>query len=199
MMDVLERIDQQVKNNPVVIYMKGTPQFPMCGFSKTVVDILNHLNVSFDTRNVLEEEGLRDGIKQYSQWPTIPQLYVNGKFAGGCDIIKEIQENGEIFSVLGIPQPSVTEPKIAVTPPALQEFQRVLEEIDADNSIFHEYMIGALMISALKKEQYQVVHELICEIKRRIANDTVDSELLFELCHADHFLQYFDPRCFFEE
>ena len=73
------------------------------------------------------------------------------------------------------------------------------EEIPADNSVFHEYMIGTLMIQALKHEHYEVVHELILEMKRRIADDTVDSDLLFALCHAKHFLEYFDPKCFFED
>ena len=74
----------------------------------------------------------------------------------------------------------------------------VVEDIPVDNSVFHEYMIGSLMISALKHEQYEIVHELIQEMKRRIADDTVDSDLLFKLCHAKYFLEHFDPRCFFE-
>ena len=89
-------IKQQVDANDVMLFMKGTPQFPQCGFSSVVVQILDYLGVSYETANVLESDDLRQGIKDFSDWPTIPQLYVKGEFVGGCDIIKEMFEQGEL-------------------------------------------------------------------------------------------------------
>jgi monothiol glutaredoxin len=79
-----------------MLYMKGTPVFPQCGFSARVVQILTHMGVPFNSANVLEDDALRDGIKQFSQWPTIPQLYVKGEFVGGCDIVSEMYQSGEL-------------------------------------------------------------------------------------------------------
>ncbi|MCC7428942.1 MAG: Grx4 family monothiol glutaredoxin [Alphaproteobacteria bacterium] len=93
---VFERIQQEVTENPVVLYMKGTPMFPQCGFSARVVQILMHMGVKFKGVNVLEDPSLREGIKQYSNWPTIPQLYVGGEFVGGCDIVSEMFQAGEL-------------------------------------------------------------------------------------------------------
>ena len=101
-----ERIESDIKQNPVVLYMKGTPVFPQCGFSARVVQILSHLGVPFKGVNVLEDMEIREGIKAYANWPTIPQLYVNGEFVGGCDIIMEMFQAGELHSMLkekGIP------------------------------------------------------------------------------------------------
>ena len=89
-------IDNEVKANDVVLFMKGTPQFPQCGFSGQVVQILDHLGVVYKGLNVLESTELRDGIKAYSNWPTIPQLYVKGEFVGGCDIVKQMFQSGEL-------------------------------------------------------------------------------------------------------
>ena len=89
-------IDAAVKNNDVVLFMKGTPTFPQCGFSSTVVQILDYLGVEYVSNNVLENSDVRQGIKTYSDWPTIPQLYVKGEFIGGCDIVKEMFEQGEL-------------------------------------------------------------------------------------------------------
>ena len=94
------RIEREITENPVMLYMKGTALFPQCGFSARVVQILNHLGVPFATANVLEDPALRDGIKQFSSWPTIPQLYVAGEFVGGCDIITEMFQSGELESLL---------------------------------------------------------------------------------------------------
>ncbi|WP_332673820.1 Grx4 family monothiol glutaredoxin [Aromatoleum sp.] len=100
-MDVQEIIRSQVTSNPVVLYMKGTPQFPQCGFSSTAVQILKHSGVSkFFSVNVLENDEIRSGIKEFANWPTIPQLYVNGEFVGGCDIMREMYENGELQQML---------------------------------------------------------------------------------------------------
>jgi monothiol glutaredoxin len=93
-------IDTEVKSNDVVLFMKGTPQFPMCGFSGQVVQILDYLGVSYKGLNVLESDDLRQGIKTYSNWPTIPQLYVKGEFVGGCDIVREMFQAGELQSLL---------------------------------------------------------------------------------------------------
>jgi monothiol glutaredoxin len=101
MSDVQQRIDELVKNNRVVLFMKGTAQFPMCGFSGRAIQILKACGVSdLKTFNVLEDEGVRQGIKDYANWPTIPQLYVNGEFVGGSDIMMEMYQAGELQQVL---------------------------------------------------------------------------------------------------
>ncbi len=99
-MGIEQFIDNEVKANDVVLFMKGTPQFPLCGFSGQVVQILDHLGVSYKGLNVLENEDLRNGIKAYSNWPTIPQLYVKGEFVGGCDIVREMFQAGELQDLL---------------------------------------------------------------------------------------------------
>jgi len=95
-----ERIQAEITENPVMLYMKGTAMFPQCGFSARVVQILTHMGVPFKTANVLEDPALRDGIKQFSNWPTIPQLYVKGEFIGGCDIVTEMFQSGELETLL---------------------------------------------------------------------------------------------------
>src|SRR5437879_3029814 len=97
-MSIEQFIDNEVKSNDVVLFMKGTPQFPQCGFSGQVVQILDHVGVGYKGLNVLESADLRNGIKTYSNWPTIPQLYVKGEFVGGCDIIREMFQAGELRS-----------------------------------------------------------------------------------------------------
>ncbi len=99
-MAINQFIDNEVKSNDVVLFMKGTPQFPMCGFSGQVVQILDYLGVPYKGLNVLENEDLRNGIKSYSNWPTIPQLYVKGEFVGGCDIVREMFQAGELHSLM---------------------------------------------------------------------------------------------------
>ena len=98
MTDINAFIANEVKTNDVVLFMKGTPQFPMCGFSGQVVQMLDHLGVSYKGHNVLENAALRDGIKAFTNWPTIPQLYVKGEFVGGCDIVREMFQSGELQS-----------------------------------------------------------------------------------------------------
>jgi monothiol glutaredoxin len=95
-----ERIRQAIAENPVVLYMKGTPVFPQCGFSAAVVQILSHLGVKFKGIDVLADPEIRQGIKEFSNWPTIPQLYVKGEFVGGCDIVREMFESGELQQLL---------------------------------------------------------------------------------------------------
>ncbi len=106
-MDTQEIIREQVTNNPVVLYMKGTPRAPMCGFSATAVQILQACNLPlFFSVNVLEEPAIREGVKVFSDWPTIPQLYIRGEFIGGCDIMREMYQSGELQKLLeGIAAP----------------------------------------------------------------------------------------------
>ncbi|WP_430910607.1 Grx4 family monothiol glutaredoxin [Methylobacterium sp. sgz302541] len=106
MTDVNTVIEAEIKSQDVVVFMKGTPQFPMCGFSGQVVQILNYLEVPFKGVNVLDDMAIRDGIKAFSNWPTIPQIYVKGEFVGGCDITREMFQSGELQQFLaekGVP------------------------------------------------------------------------------------------------
>ena len=95
-----DRIQTEVNGSDVFLFMKGTPVFPQCGFSAAVIQVLTHLGIKFSTLNVLEDPSIRDGIKAFSDWPTIPQLYVKGEFVGGCDIIREMYETGELAGLL---------------------------------------------------------------------------------------------------
>ena len=97
---VTARIKQDIADNPVLLFMKGTPVFPQCGFSAAVVQILTHLGVKFKGVDVLSDPSIRQGVKDFSQWPTIPQLYVKGEFVGGCDIVREMFESGELKDFL---------------------------------------------------------------------------------------------------
>jgi len=100
MADINAFIDNEVKSNDVVLFMKGTPQFPMCGFSGQVVQILDYVGAPYKAHNVLENADLRNGIKEYANWPTIPQLYIKGEFVGGCDIVREMFQSGELQQTL---------------------------------------------------------------------------------------------------
>ncbi|MCK9992565.1 MAG: monothiol glutaredoxin [Alphaproteobacteria bacterium] len=97
---ILDEIKNAVDSTDVLLFMKGSPQFPQCGFSSTVCQILNHLGLEFKSVDVLQNAEIRDGIKQFSSWPTIPQLYVKGEFIGGCDIVREMFESGELAEYL---------------------------------------------------------------------------------------------------
>ena len=90
------KIDEQVKKNKIILYMKGTPSFPMCGFSAATIQVLDSYNVAYESVNVLDDPAIRDGVKRYSNWPTVPQLYINGEFVGGCDIVREMHAKGEL-------------------------------------------------------------------------------------------------------
>jgi len=98
--DVHARIDELVRNNRIVLFMKGSPLFPQCGFSSRAVAILQHLGAEFESVDVLQDQGIRQGIKAYSDWPTIPQLYVDGEFVGGSDIMMEMYESGELAQLV---------------------------------------------------------------------------------------------------
>ena len=98
--EVKNKIENNIQKNDVCLFMKGTPDAPQCGFSMAVSNVLKHLEIKFTGINILEDSDLRDGIKVYSEWPTIPQLYIKGEFIGGCDIVKEMFENGELQKIL---------------------------------------------------------------------------------------------------
>ena len=99
---IKKRIEDDIKSNKVFLYMKGTPNSPMCGFSAQAAAILQQYNVPFQSCNILEDEEIRAGIKEYSDWPTIPQLYIDGEFIGGCDIMTEMHNSGELKKLLGV-------------------------------------------------------------------------------------------------
>jgi monothiol glutaredoxin len=99
-MSVIERIKDQLENNPVVLYMKGSPDFPQCGFSGQVVQILGACNAKYISVNIFEDPELREALKDYSNWPTYPQLYINGELVGGCDIIIDLYKKGELVTLL---------------------------------------------------------------------------------------------------
>jgi monothiol glutaredoxin len=100
MAEIKEAIQKDIETNKIMLYMKGTPDFPECGFSAKVIEILKGMNAAFETKNVLADPELRQGIKEFSSWPTVPQLYVGGKFIGGCDIVVQMASNGELKKLL---------------------------------------------------------------------------------------------------
>ncbi len=108
-MDVIDRIRQQVQENSIILYMKGTPQFPMCGFSSRTVEALKTTGAEFAYVNVLQDQEVRANLPQYSDWPTFPQLYVNGELVGGCDIVMELYQSGELQNVIDTAAPSSAE------------------------------------------------------------------------------------------
>lgn len=123
-----EQLEKIIHSDRVVVFMKGTRQQPQCGFSATVVGILNDLLPGYTTVNVLEDHAIREGIKEYASWPTIPQIYVEGEFIGGCDILRELARSGEIFEALKIEKPEVVTPTITITDSALEAFRHALED-----------------------------------------------------------------------
>jgi len=120
---VQNEIEELVKSNPVVLFMKGNPQMPQCGFSARVVGILDDVLDTYETVDVIARPEIRTGIKEYTQWPTVPQLYVKGEFVGGCDIIIEMAGSGELYETLGIEIPEVAKPTIQITDAAAQVFR----------------------------------------------------------------------------
>src|SRR5258707_14456503 len=103
MSDVVTEIEKEVKDNPIVVYMKGTPRFPMCGFSAATVEVLDELGVPYKAIDILAEAGKREGVKAYTKWPTIPQVFVGGKFIGGCDVGRAVHGQGELAPLLKAP------------------------------------------------------------------------------------------------
>jgi monothiol glutaredoxin len=129
------KIEETIKKNDVVLFMKGNKSFPQCGFSSAVVSILKELKVNFETVNVLADPAIRDGIKKYSDWPTIPQLYIKGEFVGGSDIVREMHANGELQKLLGVQAEAVEVPTITITEPAVAAFRGAASEADADDAL----------------------------------------------------------------
>lgn len=137
---VKSQIETFIKQHRVALFMKGSKSFPQCGFSSTVVNILKEVGAEFETVNVLSDPGLRDGIKAFSDWPTIPQLYIDGQFVGGCDIVREMHASGELAKVLGVKVEPAAPPSITITPAAAKAFLDAAEpgedklrlEIDRD-------------------------------------------------------------------
>lgn len=121
-----ERIEQQVTSAPVVLYMKGNPRQPMCGFSAKTAGILDSLLDDYVSVDVLQDESIREGIKQYGQWPTIPQLYIKGELVGGCDIVTGMFNSGELHELLGLEQPDRTPPEISITPRAAEKIREAM-------------------------------------------------------------------------
>ncbi len=134
--ELQKRIGDIVASDKVVLFMKGTRNFPQCGFSATVVQILNGLVPDYTTVNVLSDPEIRQGIKDYSSWPTIPQLYVGGEFVGGCDIVRELMSSGELASVLGVTLEEVEPPAITVTPAAAEQLRAAMADAD-DGDFVH--------------------------------------------------------------
>src|SRR5262245_11224644 len=110
-----QQIEQEVKSHEVVLFMKGTPQAPRCGFSATVAGILDELVGNYKSVDVLADGRIREGIKEYSDWPTIPQLYIKGQFVGGCDLVREMYENGELHEALGVKLDALETPRVNVS------------------------------------------------------------------------------------
>jgi monothiol glutaredoxin len=127
-----QKIDGYLASQRVVLFMKGTRRAPQCGFSAQVVNILDELVPEYDTHDVLASAELRDGIKEYSQWPTIPQLYVDGKFVGGCDIVRDMKASGELETLLGAEAPPLAPPKVEATPEAIAAFKASMTDGDSD-------------------------------------------------------------------
>src|SRR5215471_17006086 len=122
-----ERIRSTIEGNDVVLFMKGTPDAPRCGFSATVVQILNSLGARFASVDVLSDPAVREGIKEFSEWPTIPQLYVKKEFVGGCDIVKELYGSGELEEKLGVQSEPVEPPRVTVTERAAKALKAAIE------------------------------------------------------------------------
>lgn len=129
------QIEELVNSDRIVVFMKGSRSFPQCGFSATVVQILNSLVPEYKTINVLADPNIRQGIKDYSSWPTIPQLYVGGEFVGGCDIVKEMFASGELHGVLGVDKVDVPAPDITISESAAEQLRQALTEAGPDDHI----------------------------------------------------------------
>ncbi len=150
-----DRIQQLVESNQVFLFMKGHRGGPQCGFSAQIVQILDRVLPSYETFDVLSDMEVREGIKEFSDWPTIPQLYIGGEFQGGCDIVREMYEAGELHEALGLEQPSVLEPKITVTEAAMEVLERAKTQsgggdlhIGVDSLFRHSLGFGPAMSSA---------------------------------------------------
>jgi monothiol glutaredoxin len=138
----LKQIEDLVKGNKVVLFMKGNRNFPQCGFSSTVVQILGDILDDYETFNVLEDPAIRAGIKDYAQWPTIPQLYVDGEFVGGCDIIKQMSASGDLHKQLGVEKAEAVAPTITVSDAAVAELKAALTDAEAGDKVHIQIDLG---------------------------------------------------------
>jgi monothiol glutaredoxin len=145
------QLEQLIQDNRVLLFMKGSRHFPQCGFSATVVQILDQLVPEYQTVNVLKEPDIREGIKEYSSWPTIPQLYVDGKFVGGCDIVREMFVAGELHELFGVKPAAVKEPKITITDAAKKALIAAKEGGEAGDEQ------GVLRLVVSSKYEYELV------------------------------------------
>src|SRR5688500_13641746 len=125
-----QRIVQTVEQNEIVLFMKETPQMPQCGFYAQVIQILDTMGAKYDSVNVLADAEIRNGIKEFSDWPTIPQLYIRGEFVGGCDIVRDMFESGELEQKLGVELADVAPPNVSVSERAAQAFKEAIQEED---------------------------------------------------------------------
>jgi monothiol glutaredoxin len=125
-------LEKKVRTGDVVLFMKGNRRFPQCGFSATVVGILDKLGAKYETVNILEDQSVRDGMKEYSSWPTFPQLYVKGEFVGGCDIVKDMYGSGDLQKKLGVEERSAKVPRITISPPAAKAFQDAVSQAEGE-------------------------------------------------------------------
>lgn len=133
--ETLKQIEDLVKGNRVVLFMKGNRNFPQCGFSATVVQILGDILDDYQTFNVLESPEIRSGIKDYAQWPTVPQLYIDGEFVGGCDIIKQMSASGDLHKQLGVEKTAAVPPTVSVTEAAQAELKAAMGDTDPGDKI----------------------------------------------------------------
>jgi monothiol glutaredoxin len=125
-------LEKKVRAGEVVLFMKGNRRFPQCGFSATVIGILDKLGAKYETVNILEDQSVRDGMKEYSSWPTFPQLYVRGEFVGGCDIVKDMYGSGDLQKKLGVEEAPVKVPRITVSAPAAEAFKGAISEAEGE-------------------------------------------------------------------
>jgi monothiol glutaredoxin len=125
-------LDRLVHSKKIVLFMKGNRRFPACGFSATVIGILNQVAPEYETVNILEDQAVRDGMKEFSSWPTFPQLYVDGRLVGGCDIVKEMHSQGELQKLLGVETKPAPAPRVAISPAAAKAFEDALSDAGDD-------------------------------------------------------------------
>lgn len=162
------RIETLVKDHPVVLFMKGTREQPQCGFSATVIGILENIGPSYETVNVLEDQEIREGVKAYSEWPTVPQLYIDGEFVGGCDLVQQMYGAGELHRALGMEAVEATVPAISITDAAASAIRDVKSQ--------HEHLAVHLKIDAGFNHEFSLAPAKGFEI----AATANDIEILFD-------------------
>ncbi|MCH9670053.1 MAG: Grx4 family monothiol glutaredoxin [Gammaproteobacteria bacterium] len=159
-----ERIESLITANKVVLFMKGTPEMPQCGFSAATIGVLNSLVEDYSTVNVLADQEVREGIKSFSQWPTIPQLYIDGEFVGGCDIVREMFNTGELHETLGMAAPDRTPPEIELSDAAAKVIREALQSqpgmgvhLQIDAQWEHNLRLGPVEGHEIKAESNSIV------------------------------------------